>query len=502
MKYKALNIAISLFREWNEHKVRYCHWKSNEHLHEGLSGKTDLDVLVDIKQKDQAKKYLTLLDYIEIVPQFGSRYPLVEDWIGFDKEQGKFIHIHLHYQILTGHMGLKEYVLPMSEDILISRILDDDYPVYIVDPNLELVLLYIRVGIKADFNDLLYAKLGKFCLATDSLREILYLKQRIEWERVKIILDKYFTSRSDVTFQIMKEENYDSRWMARLNKEVIKNFDENNCVGKGALILRIVYKIAIYGRFGLRKYLFHNLVVRKTFGEKRGLSIAIVGQDGAGKSTVSDEIKLWLSWKIDVKKYYLGSGDHYFSWQKKVVEMLEKSENRLLKIIRVCAALSNLIHLAKRNYKMINKAKKFVDKGGVVVFDRFPQIQFIGINDGPKIRPMVDKANNVIITKFISYYARREEAYLKRASDIAPDLVIKLILPVEVSLTRKPEEEKTVVRNKHNVVQKLYFKDSECILIDATLPYEEEILKLHNSIWNMLLRKNKTLDEVMNNDTL
>ena len=42
---EVLEAAALLFASLNEEKVRYCHWKSNEHLLEGLAGQTDLDVL-------------------------------------------------------------------------------------------------------------------------------------------------------------------------------------------------------------------------------------------------------------------------------------------------------------------------------------------------------------------------------------------------------------------------------------------------------------------------
>ncbi|HWL90278.1 MAG TPA: hypothetical protein VNP90_02835, partial [Actinomycetota bacterium] len=35
-----------------DHGVRFCHWKSNEHLAAGLAGRTDLDLLVDADQID------------------------------------------------------------------------------------------------------------------------------------------------------------------------------------------------------------------------------------------------------------------------------------------------------------------------------------------------------------------------------------------------------------------------------------------------------------------
>ena len=47
-----------LFNLWNDQGIRYCHWKSNEHLLEGLNGETDLDVYVCPQDKELAETLL------------------------------------------------------------------------------------------------------------------------------------------------------------------------------------------------------------------------------------------------------------------------------------------------------------------------------------------------------------------------------------------------------------------------------------------------------------
>jgi len=46
-----LNICERLFSDFHEQEVVYCHWKSNEHLLEGLAGTTDLDIIVESREK-------------------------------------------------------------------------------------------------------------------------------------------------------------------------------------------------------------------------------------------------------------------------------------------------------------------------------------------------------------------------------------------------------------------------------------------------------------------
>ena len=106
-----LKISKELFTAWNEANLLYCHWKSNEHLLAGLEGETDLDVLLSCNNKEAGEEVLRRLEFLQCKSQFGSRYPDVDDWIGFDKDTGRLIHVHLHYGLVTGHKGMKEYSL-------------------------------------------------------------------------------------------------------------------------------------------------------------------------------------------------------------------------------------------------------------------------------------------------------------------------------------------------------------------------------------------------------
>ncbi len=48
-----LSICKQIFSSWNDNNIKYCHWKSNEHLEDGLNGETDLDLF--IQPEDQTK---------------------------------------------------------------------------------------------------------------------------------------------------------------------------------------------------------------------------------------------------------------------------------------------------------------------------------------------------------------------------------------------------------------------------------------------------------------
>ena len=56
---KELKKIKQIFSRFDDNAIRYCHWKSNEHLTAAMEGKTDLDLLVKEEDKEKFKKLLT-----------------------------------------------------------------------------------------------------------------------------------------------------------------------------------------------------------------------------------------------------------------------------------------------------------------------------------------------------------------------------------------------------------------------------------------------------------
>ena len=231
----------------------------------------------------------------------------------------------------------------------------------------------------------------------------------------------------------------------------------------------------------------------KSLGEKRGFSVAFLGQDGAGKSTISEDICSWLNWKIEAQKFYLGSGDHYHSVFKFFKSVL-RQKNSLVKAIWAMLNIFDLASLSRHNLFVIQRARKYICKGGIVLYDRFPQNQFQGINDGPKIRQVYyEKSNNILYKKFVVFFARIEEKNIEKIIKFQPTVVIKLKLSPEESIRRKPEEDIENVNIKHFIIESLVFPLSENHTIDATMPYERELIEVKKIIWARIEKNSKEI---------
>lgn len=502
-----LQKSKELFETWNQNSILYNHWKSNEHLMEGLDGDTDLDVLLSIRDKDKGCNILKQLDLIKFQSQFGSRYPNVEDWIGLDTNTGRLIHLHLHYALVTGHKGLKEYELPWLDEALESRIQDTETGVYVMNPNLELVTLYTRLILKSTSAQVKAAKKGQYSIDKHFLREILFIKKRISWKEVEKVAQRYFGQNHVDFVDIAKKDSITSTDYLKLHEIVTKTMNAySRYHGLSYIILKSCYPIIIRARIAFRRFFCRTIITRKVIQSKRGLSIAFVGQDGSGKSTVTEEIQKWLNWKIDAQRFYLGSGDHSNGMLKRFISKgahlshkndmpnskkeqkttNKKRKKNLKSLISSFLVSWYMLSIARHAYKTLRIAEKYYDNGGFPLYDRFPQMKYEGIYDGPRINNYI-KGNGLDFTNN-KWLAKIEMRYFEKMQKWQPDLVFKLLLPPEESIRRKPFENIDNVTQKHIITKELHFDNATVCEIDATQDYQKELIQIKNQIWRMMLK--------------
>lgn len=479
-----LEISKLLFSGWNEAQLCYCHWKSNEHLLPGLNGDTDLDVLLSEADRLKGEEILRRLDFLQCKSQFGSRYPGVDDWIGFDRGTGKLIHLHLHYYIVTGHKGMKEYGLPWTSDVLSTRKQDPETGVFVSCADYEIVTLYTRMALKISLSDIRKKRKGTYSLDSSYLKEIAYLKERVDWTEVGKIVGRYYHRHADAVLVIMKKQAISPDDLFRLKEMAEETFKTVNRNKNYNRLLEFYYKYALKCRKFVRLKLKKYIILRKVPKSGKGLQIAFLGQDGAGKTTVTNEIRKWWSWKMDVQYIYLGSGDNYFSWRKAIQKRIPAFP--VFALVRAWLQLSKYKHIAKDAWTMIKAGEKYAGQGGVVIYDRYPQIQYSGISDGPKIRSSVLKKIPSSLRWMVGCYATSEEKYLRKATEHHPDIVFKLMIPPVESVRRKPENKLEVMEKKHALIKSLQFEGSDVCIIDAMMPLEEELVLIKQMIWDRI----------------
>lgn len=471
--------------------VKYCHWKSNEHLHAGLKGDTDLDILVDRKHANRFYCILNECFFIKGDTVSYLNYSSIEDYIGFDKSQGKMIHLHVHFELMIGKKFVKGIRLPWERVILNSSLIDKDYNVRIIDPNIELLLLIVRNFFKR--YDLF--RLPNLCLTKDDKIEFSWLLERFDIDKlccyssalvndsVAKLLGRYVTGEScgrALYRELRRYYRYSyglPRYPFALKYFLHKTYAAVNVIRAKKLSAPIPY--------------------RRTLSEG-GLIIAFIGVDGAGKSTHIKKTYDWLSWKLDIKKLYFGSGDGQCSLSRlplkiiaqKIVkkrgpylgkpkeEVETKKSSSKLRLARLIWAISLAFEKRKKFMKML-KARS---QGCIVLSDRFPQTQFCGYNDGPLLTEWFE-SKSAIKQKI----AKWEYNIYDLARLHTPDLVIKLLISKELSAERKDDTPMYMIENKINVIKGLQFaEETDVIEIESSGDPAVTSLKIKDKIWNFI----------------
>jgi thymidylate kinase len=475
-----LPISAALLSALRQNGVRFAHWKSNLHLAEALAGKTDLDLLIDEGDAQAFRASMREVRGRRVISQPWASYPEVEDWLVFDGASGGFLHLHVHYILVTGLKRVKHLRLPWTQTVL-SHLRNDpasNWP--IPAASLELLILLIRIWAKMPPWRRLFAPR----IPRHTLQELRWLEAEADAAEFSSLAaslgltTKTLPPPGDVRAILAASRNlygqvkkhYRMSWLSALIQAALLN-------------LRLFATRIWLKQIGAIRY-------RKVL-DGRGFMVALVGSDGSGKSTVSRSLLRWLHYKLDAHFYYMGSGDGGAGWVQRVRRGLSriwrktkrprtrnslrtethKQESALTRIWRSLDLL-----LLQRKLRLLRQGRSLAAHGSIIVLDRYPQDQFNAICDGPRQQDGMG----------FGWAARAERALFAEAAKLGPELVIKLSIDPEIAHRRKPDHDLDVIRRKCAIIDDLRFPQAEVVVIDAAMAPDKVLLAAKTAIWEYL----------------
>ncbi len=495
-----LKKSLDLFRQFDESKVRYCHFKSNEHLLDGLAGLTDLDLLIDHRHARAAHFALARCGFKRFTTKFGAAYPAIEDYMGFDHDTGRLIHVQLHYSLVLGEKHLKGYRLRFSNEILDTRVVDGVTNVFISDPNYEMLLLLVRFAIKIRLRDRVLELLGKSYFRGQALGEFQWLKGRIDSEKLRIITKKEFGEKAGAMVDGLTVAPPTISELRKFRSSAADTLSRDRTYGPiQARPLRIARE-CFWVMGGLNKRYFHLPMPFRLTNPTGGRIIAVLGPDGSGKSTLTKKIHTWLTWTLDVYPVYFGSGDGTCSLLRWPMRLAFRALGPFLRRyyptpprddasdgagkrgrrVSPARALWALVLTLEKQSKM-RAAVRARNCGMIVICDRFPQIQVRDF-DGPILASWME-SSSIVLRRLGQWESR----IYRQLVDIAPDLAIKLDVPPEVAVVRAPDMSLEESRWRLATVMRIkYGRGCETLVIDGTRPLDEVLLDIKKAIWEQL----------------
>mgnify|MGYP000081776290 CR=1 FL=1 len=475
-----LDICKNHFEYLEKHNIRYCHWKSNEHLDAAVNGKTDLDVLIHSDDKAEFEDSLTKFEYKEILSPPNKQFPGLADYLGFDKETGTFTHLHVHYRLIMGQKYIKNHWLPL-EDLFFDNLIVKD-GVYIPRPEIELILLVIRAHVKTDMISLAkqaikntYTNLYT-AFPTDIESEFKHLIANSDLDEVKRLLNE---TKLPLEFSRL------TQFFDRISNDALKFnhiFSLQRYILKALKPYRRATGLSVYFSYALF-YInsfhmvnqFRKLKKKSLIGE--GKVFAIVGADGSGKSTLSKDISKWLSWKMTTNNYYYGIPKTKVS-ASFVFFMRVFSKLKLNYADRLTKALF-WVYVAKVRSNVSHSTMVDQIEGQIALTDRFPLKDFHTMKepmDGPRLQNDFDDS--------LKYFAKKEKLIYRTFNQ--PDEIF--VLQVDIDELRKRKTDLSLEDHivKANAVNAITEKDNNITLINANRPYEEVVLDIKRRIWSAL----------------
>jgi len=501
-----LEVVSALTTRLDEAGIRYCQFKSNWHLGQGLRGLTDLDVLVDPSAGSRLTAILGHSGYKRFSAPPGGDYPGVEDYLAMDTTTGRLVHLHLHHQLTTGEPHLKGYRIPWEELMLATRRRDEDTGFFVSDPNVELLFLLARNALKISLIDRIRTSWGRDPVRDRLAPEIQWLRGRAREDRVVELGESLLGEATGPALREILESGPSLGRMLTLR-------------GRAMPVLRL-YRMypradaslqrwrrelqSLHSKFGRRFPALAGAISRTD--PRGGVLVAFMGPDGAGKSRLANQIASWLRWKLDARVSYFGSGDGPSSlarWPLKLGLSMAQALGVWAPGRRGSAGPNGddpgarspggarepgfaravwALVLALEKRQTLRRAWRARSRGITVVCDRYPQNQVMGFNDGPLLHGWSRSASGLRRA-----LARWESAPYRWADAHPPRLVIKLHVSPEVAVVRKPGMRAEEIQRRIGALVSLrYATGTRVVDLDADRPWEAVLLDCKTRVWEIL----------------
>jgi gluconate kinase len=500
---ETIRALAELMDELERQRIRYCSWKSNEHLSEALVGRTDVDLLVDADHLERFRQILEDHRVKPLAPPPRQAFPGMEHYLGFDRASGRLFHLHVHDRLVLGDRYVKNHRIPMERAFLGSRRRLDGVP--IPSPELELGVLSVRALLKYRARDVVKDVLKiRSPGIPDSIRdEIVWLSLRTSTNDVANAFRPGEIVPADLVHDFLDTYARDPRSgfvFLRLRtrlRSTLRELQRESRVRGGIRYIGTTWD----RRTRLRRQPA-DVRMRPAAG---GRAIAFVGADGSGKSTVTRELAEWLGWKLQVRTYYMGSKDPSAAsrWSYLAFRALRRGHRDLGRRFGSSSVVATPVRGARDvmlalhhlsigldRMRRFRDARRDVDSGRVVLFDRFP-LEMLSSNadhrllDGPQI------ASSVPAFGFVTSRLARVEERMYRRFRLPHHLVVLEVSP-DVSLARKPDHRSEVLVAKSAAASELATLAEtarppvDVIRVDADRGLDTVLLDVKTGVWDVL----------------